>query len=169
MLADEKCEVAMNSQQTQRRAQGRRIQRATDKEDVIKAFTQSPQAPFKEIWRLMVFAALLGYKEDRKERLKEIDTGKGIDERYFANSTAWPGLLYLIALVEAGKPTVLSGESEQEEYRIATFEQYANGGLSILKEQLEPSGYSLDSLAQHLVAYAAPAGASEVKLTDITI
>jgi dnd system-associated protein 4 len=168
-VSQDKYEVVMTNQSNQRRPQGRRVQRATDKEDLIKAITQAPQAPFKEIWRLMVFAALLGYRENRKEPLAEVDTGKGIDERYFANSTAWPGLLYLMALAETERPEVLSGEPEEEECRVATFEQYANGGLSILKEQLEAGGYSLDALAQLLATYAAPPGAAEGKLREITI
>ena len=117
----------------------------------------------------MVFAALLGYKENRKEPLAEVDTGKGIDERYFANSTAWPGLLYLMSLAEKESPEVLSGEQDQEENRVATFEQYANGGLSILKEQLESGSYTLDALAQLLATYTAPPETPEGKLREITI
>jgi len=168
-LSQGKYEVVMTNQTNQHRPSGRRVQRATDKEDLIKAMTQAPQAPFKEIWRLMVFAAVLGYKEKRKEVLAAVDTGKGIDERYFANSTAWPGLLYLMALAEIERPEVLSGAQEQEENRVATFEQYANGGLSILKDQLESGGYSLDALAQLLATYSAPPGVPEAKLREVTI
>ena len=162
-------EVFMHSQLTQRKTQGRRIQRATDKEDLIKALTQTPHAPFKEIWRLLVFAAMLGYRLKRKEILSAVDTGKGIDERYFSNSPSWPGLLHLLALVESEKPEVLSGDPQQDEYRIAVFEQYANGGLTIVKESIESSGYTLDSLCQFIAGVAQDAGIPETALSGIAI
>jgi len=145
-------EVAMKTESEKLKPQstGRRIQRATDKEDVIKLLTQSPNAPFKEIWRLMLFAAMLGYREKQREPLQHIDTGKGIDDRIFSNSPIWPGFLYLLSLACTGNADALSGSEESSEQRITLFEEFANGGLTILKDQLETGSYSLDALSHYV-------------------
>jgi dnd system-associated protein 4 len=121
----------------------RRIHRAKDKEATIKALVDDLGA-FKEIWRILLFSASLGVKAKRREKLREIDSGKGIDQSTFGNSTAWPGILHLIALVEAQDATVLSDSSE--EGRITLFEEYANGGLSIIAEHFSTASLSLQSL-----------------------
>jgi len=79
--------------------------------------------------------------------LASFDSGKGIDAAIFGNTQpAWPGLLYLLALVETNSHTILQSGEDQDNEKIAIFEEYANGGLAILKERLEPSSYSLDSI-----------------------
>src|SRR5207302_416297 len=40
----------------------RRINRAADKEDIIKSLTSEPTGVFREIWRLLLFSAILGFK-----------------------------------------------------------------------------------------------------------
>ncbi len=36
----------------------RRIQRAVDKEELVKTLTTGDNPPFREIWRLLIFAAM---------------------------------------------------------------------------------------------------------------
>lgn len=148
---------------------GRRVQRATDKEEMIKLLTQGPDAPFREIWRLMLFAAALGYRENRRIQLVHIDTGKGIDDRIFSNSPVWPGFLYLLALVCTSESDSLSGSNERCEQRITFFEEYANGGLAILQEQLETSSYSLDALLHFIASNMDMPDSPSAELSDITI
>jgi dnd system-associated protein 4 len=159
----------MENHSVQSKVLTRRVQRATDKEEAIKILTQTPQSPFKEIWALMIFAAMLGFQEGRRVPLKAVDTGKGIDLRYFSNSPAWPGVVYLLALVDAEKADVLMGDPKMEEERTRLFEEYANGGLSILKDKLESSGYSLDSLCQLVASHVGTPGASENQLAQVSI
>ncbi len=162
-------EATMNNQPNHRITQTRRIQRATDKEETIKLLTQGAQAPFKEIWSLMLFAAMLGYKEGCREKMSAVDTGKGIDVRYFSNSPAWPGLVYLLSLVVTREAEALTGEQDKEEARLVIFEEYANGGLSVLRDKLESSGYSLDSLCQLVATYSGSIERGENTLSQITI
>lgn len=167
--ADGRYEASMETSSAQRKAQGRRIQRATDKEETIKFLIQSPQSPFNEIWALMLFAAMLGYNENKREPLKAVDTGKGIDLRYFSNSPAWPGVLYLLALVVTNEAEALTGEPEREEARTVLFEEYANGGLAILHSSLESSGYNLDSISQLVAKYIGGTETPENVLAEVTI
>lgn len=167
--ADGRYEAMMDKQTVQRKTQARRIQRATDKEETIKFLTQTPQSTFKEIWAVMLFAAMLGYKENRREQLVGVDTGKGIDIRYFSNSPAWPGVMYLLALAVFDGAEALTGEPERDEARTVLFEEYANGGLAILRDSLESSGYSLDSLCKLVAAHVGTPVTNENVLAEVSI
>lgn len=124
----------------------RRIQRATDKEEIIKSLMSEQVGVFKEIWKLLLFAAQVGMRNGRREPLKSVDTGKGIDQGTFGNCPAWPGVLYLMTLVESGRSESLCGSSEAEDDRTSVFQEYANGGLSVLKEFFSGRPLDLDSL-----------------------
>ena len=112
----------------------KRIQRASDKEEIIKSLMADHISIFKEIWRLLLFSAQVGIKNSRREPLRSIDSGKGIDQTTFGNCPAWPGVLYLMSLVESESTNSLSGAGEAEDQRILIFQEYSNGGLSILQD-----------------------------------
>ncbi len=114
----------------------RRIQRSQDKEELVKQLTTGENAAFGEIWRLMLFSAMLGYKLGRREPLGHKDSGKAMMESYFANCPAWPGVLYLLGLVEAQNTDVMIATEDAENRLLTIFEEYANGGLAYLNEQL---------------------------------
>lgn len=114
----------------------RRIQRSSDKEALVKALTDGENPCFGEIWRLLIFAAILGRKLGRREALGQVESGKAVMESYFRNAQVWPGLIYLLGLVETSSTSVLQGSDEAENTLATIFEEYANGGLSYLKERL---------------------------------
>lgn len=144
----------------------RRIQRAVDKEDVVKAMTTGDAPLFKEIWRLLLFAAAVGYHCDKREKLGNVESGKAFPSTYFSNP-AWPGFQYLLALVCTGEPQSLAGTDESDDLRLTIFEEYANGGLAVLRDELEQRSYSLDALLQFISAIeVAP---TAVKLDELEI
>lgn len=128
----------------------KRIQRASDKEEIIKLLMADQLGIFREIWRLMLFAAQVGFRNGRREPLKSFDSGKGIDQSTFGNCPAWPGLLYLTALVEAGRSDILAGAMDREDERIAIFQEYSNGGLSILQDYFKDRPIDLDGFLSFL-------------------
>ena len=128
----------------------RRIQRSADKESLVQTLTTGENPPFKEIWRLLIFAAAVGQSRGRREPLKTVDSGKAIPAAIFSNSTAWPGFHYLMALVEKDDSEILGGGDDREDARLAIFEEYANGGLSIIQEELEKGSYLLDAFLQFM-------------------
>jgi dnd system-associated protein 4 len=147
----------------------RRVQRANDKEEVIKRLTVGEKPYFKEIWRLILFAAMVGHRHGRREKLGAYDSGKGIDAAIFGNSQpAWPGVLFLMALVETNSHTILQSGEDQDNEKIAIFEEYANGGLSLLRERLDAASYSLDGLLDLILAegteVAAPVTVADVEI-----
>ena len=112
----------------------KRIQRASDKDEITKSLMTDQVGVFKEIWRLLLFAAQIGYKNNSRKPLNAVDPGKGIDQSTFGNCPAWPGVLYLMALAESESSDSLSGTADAENTRIEVFQEYANGGLLLLKD-----------------------------------
>jgi dnd system-associated protein 4 len=128
----------------------KRIQRAKDKEDIIQALLSDEVGIFKEIWRILLFAAQVGYKNRTRETLKSVDTGKGIDQGTFSNSPAWPGILYLMALADTEDSSCLSGSSEAEDERINMFQEYANSGLTIIKKFFSDKQINIGSFLEFI-------------------
>ena len=97
----------------------------------------SDRSLFPTIRELLCFAALLGYSEKRRVPL---DRSKGVEDvsyQQFERGDA-EDLIYLIALADTHDPEILK---EGEEGRCAEiFEEYANGGLGIIKDALLRSG-----------------------------
>ena len=124
----------------------KRIQRASDKEEVIKSLMSEQVGVFKEIWKLLLFAAQIGVKNNKRLELKAADPGKGIDQTTFGNCPAWPGVLYLVTLAETQKSESLSGSADAEDERVSVFQEYANGGLAILQDFFAGRLIDLDGL-----------------------
>lgn len=130
----------------------KRIHRATDKKRIIDLLTSDGTAAFREIWRLLLFSAALGFKNGRREPLKNVESGEAIRQELFGNCPAWPGILYLIGLVETGGTEVLMATEESEDRRLKAFEEYANGGLAILDDNFKAGNCNLDSLLNFIQA-----------------
>lgn len=133
----------------------KRIHRASDKKRIIEALTSDGTPAFREIWRLLLFAAALGFKNGRRERLVNMDSGEAIRQELFGNSPAWPGILYLMGLVETSATDVLMASEEAEDQRIKVFEEYANGGLAILEDHFRAGNCNLDSLLNFIQSQTA--------------
>ena len=92
---------------------------------------------FPTIRELLCFAALLGYSEERRLPL---DRERGVEDvsyQQFERGDA-EDLIYLLALAETKDPEILK---DGEEGRCASiFEEYANGGLQIMRETLLRTG-----------------------------
>ena len=82
---------------------------------------------------LLCFAAVLGFERERKGIIeaRAIDF---VDSRPFENSEEAMNLFYLVGLAETKDADALREEFEDKLVNI--FEEYADGGLTVLKEWL---------------------------------
>lgn len=128
----------------------RRIHRAKDKQEIIEALTSDSLSVFKEIWRLQLFAAHVGLTHGRRVPLAAVDSGKGIDQSTFGNCSAWPGILYLIAITEANSAEPLSSTQSAEDFRICAFEEYSNGGFEMLRDHFKARQIDLNGLLEFI-------------------
>jgi len=147
----------------------KRVLRASDKEELIEELMSSRIGIFREIWRLLLFSAQVGLKEKRREPLKSVDTGKGIDQATFGNSASWPGILYLMSLAESGDSEVLSSSPQGEEQRVLLFQEYANGGLSVIKELFKDRTVDLDGVLSFIDTHQARTAELEAPDLDLSI
>lgn len=147
----------------------KRIMRASDKEELIEELMSSRVGIFREIWRLLLFAAQIGMKAKRREPLKAIETGKGIDQATFGNSSSWPGILYLMGLAEEGDSRIIEGNPDGEDQRIQLFQEYSNGGLSILKEFFQDRPIDLDGVLAFIESHQAGKSSLDAPDLDLSI
>ncbi|MEH2450258.1 DNA phosphorothioation-associated protein 4 [Nostoc sp.] len=120
-----------------------RIRVAKDKAELVKDLTSSDggTGPFNTFADVIVFAAALGAKHKKRVVLGEISKREPSPIRieYFA-SMGNDILIKLLAINETKDIKTLSiNEEEYERQRNNIFEEYANGGLEILQNELRGS------------------------------
>lgn len=123
----------------------RRIRREESHEDLVKLLTSGEKPVFKEIWRLLVFAAALGVQTGVRKPLGKVDQGKAINESYFS-VPGWRGMLYLIGVTEHGDTVALKADEASEDQLATLFEEYSNQGLFMLRDVVQSSVSPLDDI-----------------------
>lgn len=120
-----------------------KIRVAKDKADLVKSLIISKETtgPFQTYADVMVFAAALGARRKKRLPLEEISKRDplpiGIE---IFISRGYEVAIKLLAIAETKDINILSPSDENsEEQRIQIFEEYANGGLEILQEELRGS------------------------------
>ena len=120
-----------------------RIRVAKDKADLVKALTSADGAtgPFQTYADVIVFAAALGAKHKKRVPLGDISKREPSPIRleYFA-TMGHDWVIKLVGITETKDIKILSlNEEEHEAQRNHIFEEYANGGLEILQNELRGS------------------------------
>ena len=147
----------------------KRIMRSKDKSEIIEELMHDNVGIFKEIWRLLLFAAQVGAKNHRREPLEAPDSGSNIRQDIFGNCNAWPGILYLLSLAETENATLLAGDAEGDNKRITLFEEYANGGLAVLQEYFKAHTLNTEGLISYIELNAFTSEQASRREIDLTI
>lgn len=115
-----------------------RIRIAKNKADLVKALVDGEETtgPFQTYADVMVFAASLGARKKKRLPLGEVAREPApIDVNIFINR-GYDCVIKLLAVTEIKDLKVLSPvDIKAEEIRVQIFEEYANGGLEILREE----------------------------------
>ncbi|MBN4003517.1 DNA phosphorothioation-associated protein 4 [Nostoc sp. LPT] len=117
-----------------------RIRVAKDKAELVKSLVASKDTtgPFQTYVEVMVFAAALGVKNKKRVSLGETTKREPspIPQENFA-SLGYDLIIKLLGINETQDMNILSSREEQDEdKRTQIFEEYANGGLEILQNEL---------------------------------
>lgn len=115
-----------------------RIRIAKDKAKLVKDLKASNDTtgPFQTYVDVMLFAAALGAK--RKKRVPLVEFARDLDpirRDYFDNNRC-ELVINLLAISETQEQNILADDEKADEHRIKIFEEYANGGLEILQDEL---------------------------------
>jgi len=141
----------------------RRIRREESHEELVKLLTSGESLVFKEIWRLLLFAAALGVQSGIHRPLGKVDQGKAIDDSYFSVA-GWRGFLYLMGITEDGDAGTLKIDDASEDRLATLFEEYSNQGLYVLRDVVQSSVVPLDDIVTMILdKTASPAGQATVK------
>jgi dnd system-associated protein 4 len=116
----------------------KRIKIAKDKANIVKELKASDDTsePFQTYVDVMLFAAVLGAK--RKKRVSLVEFAKDLDpirRDYFDNNRC-ELVINLLAIYENKNQQILANDEKSDEQRLKIFEEYANGGLEILQDEL---------------------------------
>ncbi len=118
------------------------INRSRIHEEMVQrlAMTKLPGADrtlFPTIRELLCFAALLGFSEGRRVPLDRDAGVEDVSYQQFERGDA-EDLIYLLALAETKDPEIL--KDGQESRCAEIFEEYANGGLQVLRDTMLRTG-----------------------------
>ena len=127
-----------------------RIKIAKDKAELVKALvaTNEKTAPFQTYVEVLVFAATLGAKHKKRVVLEEISKRDPdpIPQEHFVTK-GYDMLIKLLAVTESQDIKIVASNDDcYDEQRICVFEEYANGGLEILRDELRGSVDYLERL-----------------------
>ncbi|MDZ8054667.1 MAG: DNA phosphorothioation-associated protein 4 [Aulosira sp. ZfuVER01] len=114
-----------------------RIRVAKDKAELVKSLVASKDTtgPFQTYVEVMVFAAALGVKYKKRVSLDVISKDLSpLRQDYFTSSFTL--LINLLAITETEHIKIIGDDNVADEQRIHIFEEYANGGLEILQNEL---------------------------------
>ncbi len=117
-----------------------RIRVAKDKAELVQALVNfnGSTGPFQTYADVLVFAAILGARYKKRVVLEAIATVEPapISLEIFI-SRGYDTVIKLIAIAETNDPKILSAyEANAESKRVQIFEEYANGGLEKLHDEL---------------------------------
>lgn len=138
----------------------RRIGYAKDKTEIIKRLLagEDSSGPFSLIADVLVFAAALGLKRNRRAPLDE-NLAEPIRQSVF-DRQGYDTMIYLLALHAGKQPDMLADSDAAVNLRAQCFEEFANGGLQILQDELRGARNVLETVILLVSAERAVADAS---------
>jgi dnd system-associated protein 4 len=128
----------------------RRIQRDVRHEDFVKSLTTGDHAIFRDIWRVLLFAAAYGVSRGVRTPLQKVDANKAMPESYFS-SAGWRGFLYLLGFAGGTDSEHLRNDEDQQNKLITAFEEYANYGLDEIQKRVSSPSKALSEIVSILL------------------
>lgn len=107
----------------------RRVRRPKDKEELLTTLVDD-DGPFTTFREALVFAAALGVASQRRVPFDQ--TSEAIPWEVFGNTAA--PTMDMIAAVTSDEIDILADDRIDD--RMTIFEEYANGGLEVIRERL---------------------------------
>lgn len=119
-----------------------RIRIAKDKANLVQVLVDFGEGngPFQTYADVVAFAAVLGANYQQRLPLTAIAKEPSPINLEIFQSRGYDSLIKLLAIVETQDPQIISSlDAHAEQQRVQLFEEYANGGLQKLQEELRGS------------------------------
>lgn len=137
------------------------VRRPKQYEEMLRKLCQEDGKIFLTYKDALVFAACLGFEEERKVSFDKSSEPVGM---HIFKGDYDAAIFNCIGLAETNDPSIMGVSREEEKIRI--FEEYACGGLEIIENKIYKAAGSWDQLLLGLVV--AGERKSESLLEDIT-
>lgn len=139
-----------------------RIRRDKKHDALIERLIKGDEAVFTDIWRVLIFAAFVGAKNQKRDPIKEFESGKAFPINYLQPSCG-PGFLSLLGIrATQGNEILRSKEGNQGE-QILIFEEYANAGMEIISERIGSTSSPLEAILALIDEGKEPSGSIVVE------
>jgi dnd system-associated protein 4 len=112
-----------------------RIRRPKAHHELLEKLLEGSGNPFNHLYEALVFCAALGYSRGAREPFEESD--EPVRWEQFMAIDGAEDLVDMLAVAAVEDRDVLAEKSASERYRI--FEEYANGGLSVIAAAIDAS------------------------------
>jgi dnd system-associated protein 4 len=115
-----------------------RIRIDKNKSELVKRLVSDEKdtAPFRMYVDLIAFAAALGASKRNLVPLGEIANDPAPIRQSVFERQGYDTIINLLAMYNNKDPLILADSEEKDNERTRIFEEYANGGLQILEEEL---------------------------------
>jgi dnd system-associated protein 4 len=116
-----------------------RVRIAKDKAELVQSLVDfnHSSGPFQTYADVLVFAAAYGSRYQKRIPLGVISKEPAPISLEIFISRGYDWMMKLLAIAETNEPKILSPyDGDAEEKRVHIFEEYANGGLEKLREEL---------------------------------
>lgn len=141
----------------------RRIRRNREQENIYKALTEGETAVFETYKDVFMMAACVGFS--MRSRVSFERSAEPIAMSVFSGNNDLP-IINAIAFQETGDVGVLLGDEEAFDKKLTIVEEYANGGLDLLRHKvLEIAGDPLDNLISFLLEQSP----DEIRGSDVSL
>jgi dnd system-associated protein 4 len=122
-----------------------RIRRDKKHDALIERLTKGDEGVFSDIWRVLVFAAFVGAKHQKRTAIKEFESGKAFPLNYLQPSCG-PGFLFLLGIRATEGNDILRSKEGNHDELVLIFEEYANTGMEIISERVESSSSPIEAI-----------------------
>ncbi len=118
----------------------RTVRRLVSDEETCRQLAQVPNPKsggpiFRTFRELSVFAATVGYEQQRRVKLSG-PTDVFVDGRIMESSEAVMDMVYLLGLAAERRQEILSDDPIEQEKLVEVYEEFAAGGLDVIREWL---------------------------------
>jgi dnd system-associated protein 4 len=122
-----------------------RIRRDKKHDALIDRLTKGDEGVFSDIWRVLVFAAFVGAKNQKRSAIIDFESGKAFPLNYLQPSCG-PGFLSLLGISATSGNEILRSKEGNQDQLILIFEEYANAGMEIISERVNSASSPIEAI-----------------------
>ena len=122
-----------------------RIRRDKKHDALIERLTKGEESVFSDIWRVLIFAAFVGAKNQKRSAIKDFESGKAFPLNYLQPSCG-PGFLSLLGIRATEGNEILRSKDGNHDEQVLIFEEYANAGMEIISERVNSASAPIEAI-----------------------